>query len=83
MALFFLALMPQFIDAASTHKVAAFLALGLSFVTLGVIWCVILAIAAAELRGLFLRKPSMGKVLNRVAGAMFIALGIRLATTRQ
>ncbi len=82
-ALFFLALMPQFIDAASTHKVAAFLALGLSFVTLGVIWCVILAIAAAELRGLFLRKPSMGKVLNRVAGAMFIALGIRLATTRQ
>jgi threonine/homoserine/homoserine lactone efflux protein len=82
-ALFFLALMPQFIDAASTHKVAAFLALGLSFVTLGVIWCVILAIAAAELRGLFLRKPSMGRVLNRVAGAMFIALGIRLATTRQ
>lgn len=82
-ALFFLALMPQFIDAASTHKVAAFLALGMSFVTLGVIWCVILAIAAAELRGLFLRKPSMGRVLNRVAGAMFIALGIRLATTRQ
>ena len=82
-ALFFLALMPQFIEAASTHKVAAFLALGLSFVTLGVIWCVILAIAAAELRGVFLRKPSMGRVLNRVAGAMFIALGIRLATTRQ
>ncbi len=82
-ALFFLALMPQFIDAASTYKVAAFLALGLTFVAMGVVWCVILAIAAAELRGVFLRRPSMGRVLNRIAGAMFIGLGIKLATTRQ
>jgi threonine/homoserine/homoserine lactone efflux protein len=82
-ALFFLALMPQFIDAASTHKVAAFLALGFSFVTLGVIWCVVLAIAAAQLRGWFLRRPSMATVLNRVAGAVFIALGLKLATARQ
>jgi threonine/homoserine/homoserine lactone efflux protein len=82
-ALFFLALMPQFIDAGSTHKVLAFLALGLSFVTLGVIWCVVLAIAAARLRGAFLRRPSMAQVLNRVAGVMFIGLGIKLATARQ
>jgi threonine/homoserine/homoserine lactone efflux protein len=82
-ALFFLALMPQFIEATSTHKVAAFLALGLSFVTLGAIWCVILAIAAAGLRGAFLRRPSVGHVLNKVAGVLFIGLGIRLATARQ
>jgi threonine/homoserine/homoserine lactone efflux protein len=82
-ALFFLALMPQFIETTSTHKVGAFLALGLSFVTLGVAWCVVLAIAAAELRGAFLRRPSMAQVLNKVAGAMFIALGLRLATVRQ
>ncbi len=82
-ALFFLALMPQFIEAASTQKVAAFMVLGLSFVMLGVVWCAILAIAAAGLRGAFLQRPSLGKVLNRVAGALFIALGIRLAATRQ
>ncbi len=82
-ALFFLALMPQFIDAASANKVAAFLVLGLSFVALGVIWCVVLAVAAAQLRGWFLRRPSMATVLNRVAGAMFIALGLKLATARQ
>jgi len=82
-ALFFLALMPQFIEATSTHKVAAFLALGLSFVTLGVIWCLVLAIAAAKLRGAFLRRPSMANVLNKVAGAMFIGLGLKLATARQ
>lgn len=82
-ALFFLALMPQFITAGSAHKVGAFLALGLSFVALGVIWCAVLAIAAARLRGAFLRRPSMAHVLNRVAGVMFIALGLRLATARQ
>jgi threonine/homoserine/homoserine lactone efflux protein len=82
-ALFFLALMPQFIDAGSRQKVLAFLALGLSFVTLGVLWCVVLAIAAANLRGAFLRRPSMANVLNRVAGTVFIALGLKLATARQ
>ena len=82
-ALFFLALMPQFIAAESTHKVAAFLVLGLSFVTLGVAWCLVLAVGAARLRGAFLRRPSMASILNKVAGAMFIALGLRLATVRQ
>ena len=82
-ALFFLALMPQFIDAGSTRKVGAFLVLGLTFVTLGLIWVVMLAVAAAELRGAFLRRPSMANVLNKVAGAMFVALGLKLATARQ
>jgi threonine/homoserine/homoserine lactone efflux protein len=82
-ALFFLALMPQFIDAASAHKVLAFLALGLTFVTLGVAWCLVLAIGAAWLRSAFLRRPSMSVWMNRVAGAMFIALGLKLATARQ
>ena len=80
---FFLALLPQFIDAGSSHTVGAFLALGLSFVTLGVAWCVMLAIAAAKLRGVFLRRPSMATLLNRAAGAVFIGLGIKLATARQ
>jgi threonine/homoserine/homoserine lactone efflux protein len=82
-ALFFLALMPQFITAGSTNKIGAFLVLGLSFVALGVAWCVVLAIAAARLRGAFLRRPSMANVLNKIAGVMFIALGLRLATARQ
>lgn len=82
-ALFFLALLPQFITAGSAQKVMAFLALGLSFVTLGVIWCVMLAVAAASLRSVFLRRPSMTQWMNRIAGTLFIALGVRLATARQ
>jgi threonine/homoserine/homoserine lactone efflux protein len=82
-ALFFLALMPQFISADSPNKVGAFLLLGISFITLGLVWCLTLAIGAAKLRGVFLRRPSMASVLNRIAGSMFIALGLRLATARQ
>jgi len=81
-ALFFLALMPQFISADSDHKVVAFLVLGLSFMTLGLAWCLVLAVAAARLRSAFLRRPSLARILNRIAGTMFIALGLRLATTR-
>lgn len=82
-ALFFLALLPQFIESRSPDKVGAFLALGLSFAMLGVAWCVMLAIAAARLRGVFLRRPSIATRLNRFAGAVFIGLGIKLATSRQ
>ena len=52
--------MPQFIGAASTNKVGAFLVLGLTFVTLGVIWCVVLAVAAASLRGAVPAPPVDG-----------------------
>ena len=82
-ALFFLALLPQFITVGSAQKVMAFLALGLSFVALGAIWCVLLAVAAASLRAVFLRRPSMTQWMHRIAGTLFIALGIRLAAARQ
>jgi threonine/homoserine/homoserine lactone efflux protein len=82
-ALFFLALMPQFITAGSNHKVAAFLVLGVTFMALGLAWCVVLAVAAARLRRALLNRPSMATLLDRVAGCMFIALGLRLATARQ
>ena len=38
-ALFFLAFLPQFVDADAPHKPAAFLSLGLIFVFTGTLWC--------------------------------------------
>ena len=82
-ALFFLALMPQFIDPGSATKVAAFIALGLTFVATGSVWCLILAISAGKLRRFFLRHPSGWQAVSRAAGGLFIVLGLRLAATRQ
>lgn len=81
-ALFFLAFMPQFIDADSGNKFAAFLVLGLSFVNTGTIWCLALAWFAALLGGRVRGSRGFANVLNRAAGALFIFLGVRLAVAK-
>jgi threonine/homoserine/homoserine lactone efflux protein len=82
-ALFFLALLPQFIDSGSDARVGAFLVLGLTFIVTGVIWCTILAVAAARVRSTFVRNPAAYTWLTRASGALFIALGIRLAASER
>lgn len=82
-ALFFLALMPQFIEPDSDTKIAAFIALGLTFVATGTVWCLILAISAGKLRGFFVRHPRGWRAVSQAAGSLFILLGLRLAVSRQ
>jgi RhtB (resistance to homoserine/threonine) family protein len=81
-ALFFLAFLPQFIDPASNMKLLAFLALGLTFVTTGTIWCLILAWFASAFSERLRTNETIGQWLNRAAGALFVFLGARLATTK-
>jgi RhtB (resistance to homoserine/threonine) family protein len=81
-ALFFLAFLPQFIDPASNAKIMAFVTLGLTFVTTGTIWCLILAWFASAFSERLRSNETISQWLNRTAGALFVFLGIRLATTR-
>jgi threonine/homoserine/homoserine lactone efflux protein len=81
-ALFFLALMPQFIDPTSPSKVLAFVALGLTFVTTGTLWCLVLALCAGRLREYFARNPRRLTALSQAAGGLFVLLGVRLAVSR-
>jgi RhtB (resistance to homoserine/threonine) family protein len=81
-ALFFLAFLPQFIDPSSNNKVFAFLVLGFTFVTTGTLWCLILAWFAAVLSARLRENETLSQWLNRTAGALFIFLGIRLATAK-
>jgi len=82
-ALFFLAFLPQFIDPASGTKVLAFLFLGLTFVTTGTIWCLILAWFASAFSERLRTNKTVAQWLNRTAGALFIFLGIRLVTAKR
>lgn len=82
-ALFFLALMPQFIDPGSDSKVLAFVVLGLTFVTTGTVWCLVLAVGAGKARHLFVRHESAMNLVSRAAGGVFVMLGLRLAVSRQ
>lgn len=79
-ALFFLAFVPQFIDAHAPSKMLAFVVLGVIFningtaVNLGFAWGI------AALRQRF--QGSSGRVglwLTRGAGALFVGMGLRLA----
>jgi threonine/homoserine/homoserine lactone efflux protein len=82
-ALFFLALLPQFIDSDSATKVAAFLALGLTFVATGTAWCLFLAVSASHVRGYFAEHPRALSHVSRASGALFIFLGLRLAASER
>jgi threonine/homoserine/homoserine lactone efflux protein len=81
-ALFFLALLPQFIDAGQGGQALAFVVLGLFFDAGGTAVNVAVALGVAGLR----RRASghaparrLGHWLDRTAGLLFVALGIRLA----
>jgi len=81
-ALFFLAFMPQFIAADSSSKFAAFITLGFCFTVTGTLWCLCLAWFASLLGGRLRGSTTFSKVLNRTAGALFVSLGVRLATSK-
>ena len=81
-ALFFLAFLPQFIDSATPSKTIAFLLLGLTFVTTGTIWCLILAWFSSAFSVRLRESPTVTTLLNRIVGSLFIFLGLRLATAR-
>ena len=81
-ALFFLAFLPQFIEPTSGTKTLAFLALGATFITTGLIWCLVIAFAAARLQAFFVRNPNVRTLIDRSVGGLFLALGARLAWSR-
>jgi threonine/homoserine/homoserine lactone efflux protein len=78
-ALFFLAFLPQFVDADAPHKALAFLVLGLIFVANGTLYCLALAAFAARAADRLRRSGSLLQWINRGLGALFVALGLRVA----
>jgi RhtB (resistance to homoserine/threonine) family protein len=82
-ALFFLAFLPQFIDPAPGTRIFAFLFLGLTFVTTGTTWCLILAWFASVFSNRLRTNETVAQWLTRTAGALFVFLGMRLVTVKQ
>ena len=78
-ALFFLAFLPQFIDATAPDKALAFIGLGALFAVNGTVVNVAFAALIARLRGALVSLPALGRWLARGVGALFVALGVRLA----
>jgi threonine/homoserine/homoserine lactone efflux protein len=78
-ALFFLAFVPQFIAPDAPSKPLAFIVLGAIFDINGMLWCHALALFTAFASRRLNVGAAVGRWLNRTMGAVFVALGARLA----
>jgi threonine/homoserine/homoserine lactone efflux protein len=78
-ALFFLAFLPQFVNASSQHKAFAFVLLGLIFIFNGTLWCLGVALFAARAAGRVRRSGTAMVWINRTLGGLFVYLGARIA----
>lgn len=81
-ALFFLALLPQFVRPERGHPLAQFLSLGLMVSALGLCYGTILAIAAGAFNG-WLKRNEIARRQARLTGAILIALGLQLALAQR
>jgi len=78
-ALFFLAFVPQFIAPDAPSKPLAFIVLGTIFDINGMLWCHALALFTAFASRRLNVGAVVGRWLNRTMGAVFVALGAKLA----
>jgi threonine/homoserine/homoserine lactone efflux protein len=77
-ALFFLAFLPQFIDQRAPGKFATFVSLGVILILISLVWEALLAFGSAKLAGYLASNSLLAKRMNRLAGTLFIGLGLRL-----
>lgn len=82
-ALFFLAFLPQFIDPNYTTNALPFLILGLTFVSTGTIWCLVLAFFSAKMANKIKKNTKIKTWLDKTTGVLFIFLGIQLALSKK
>jgi RhtB (resistance to homoserine/threonine) family protein len=81
-ALFFLAFLPQFIEPGSTNGTLPFLVLGATFMTTGTLWCLFLAYASSLVTKTLRKNDKIGKIMQKVSGGIFIALGFKLLLSK-
>jgi threonine/homoserine/homoserine lactone efflux protein len=81
-ALFFLAFLPQFVDPAAGPALAQIVLLGLLFAVQGTVVNVAVALLASGTTARLRANTRVLSVLQRLTGAIFVALGARLALAK-
>jgi len=79
LSMFFLAFLPQFVNADEPHPLAHMVALSLVFMALTFIVFVGYGLFAAKVRAHVISRPTVLKWMSRSIAAAFVALGVKLA----
>ncbi|OKO89464.1 putative threonine efflux protein [Geobacillus proteiniphilus] len=78
-SLFFLALLPQFVNQSAGHVPRQMLLLGAIFLVQALAVFTLVSIGAEKLRHLLLSNKRIAKRINRLKGALFALIGIQIA----
>jgi threonine/homoserine/homoserine lactone efflux protein len=81
-AIFYVALLPQFIDAQAGHPTLQLILLGVTGNVIGICINLVLVAGAAGLTGKLRRNERIALWLQRAMGVLFIGLGARLAAQK-
>lgn len=82
-AIFFLAILPQFSDPQRGPLFLQFLSLGGLFILVGLLIMIGFAVAAGTVGHWLTRTPRAQSVLNKLAGLVFIGLALKIATVQR
>lgn len=82
-ALFFLALLPQFVNARAAHPTLQILLLGVTVNVIGLLGNLIITALSSAVTRALRQHRSMNAWLHRAMGACFITLGLRMAVERR
>ena len=77
-ALFYLSFLPQFINPGVASGPLPFILLGLTFMTTGTIWCLVLAYGASHISRALRNNIKMGRLMQKLSGVVFIGLGLKI-----
>jgi threonine/homoserine/homoserine lactone efflux protein len=78
-AMFFLALLPQFIDPQGLHPTLQILLLGVTVMVIALPINLLLVLFSARVTAALRESPVIAARLQKAMGAVFVALGLRLA----
>lgn len=81
--LFFIAFFPQFVTVGGEHQALSFVVLGITYAVAGFITDTTFAVIAGSAASAVSKNHQLQRWLDRVVGATFITLGLRLALTRR
>jgi threonine/homoserine/homoserine lactone efflux protein len=82
MALFTVALLPQFVDPSRGQVPAQFLVLGACFVALEILVDGTVGLTAGRVRRVLTRRPRAARGLDVASGSVFVGLAAKLALSR-